>query len=627
GDVNQEAVNVLSQFVQLLQRPGRPDNNTQPSVQNQPSTSGQNARASGNAQSSNIIPNASPAASSSHRIPSSVAQAASAPNHSVEEHRRLFSRQSGGKLLSEEDVHQQEKGAMETPSCSEKLELHQNGLGEKRVSFPVSASAAGVKDLLHETYPQLRQTGGFQFLVSQEKARKQLKVVSHGSCSVEQIRCFGSGRIYIRPLQRSIPLTEGLQDEDLPLGIGERSEVPDDRQTIDGDEQRSVRHSSTSTEHAADTRIGNMQTAHLPDGVASENVADDNGPDSTDAEPSTTDVTNRAENMKEDDEPVHVLRTFVCHFLRGRPLDVQDLTRVLEGETAEIFVSRATLFEDGMDELLGGMGHDPSLPLEVTFTGECARDLGGPRKELLGAMVREIKDCLFVDNGDSTYILREDVVAENRRHYFGAGLVFGYSILQGGPLPSFMQENLLSKLFGDTDGQVLSCAEEQVRDSFSRFGLVELIQKRPSLMYLLRRTACHPLTYPRMVRLFTPRFSEEGSNVRLKEERTYRLYLNYLKEVAAARREHVTLSSILKFATCSEDEPILGFAIQPACASVTACCHAFRHVTPASTNCYWQSVKLFPRTKKRCLPNLIWLFPVNISDWCDGQKIQRQEFR
>lgn len=29
--------------------------------------------------------------------------------------------------------------------------------------------------------------------------------MSHGSCTTERLRCFGTGRIYIRPLQRSIP--------------------------------------------------------------------------------------------------------------------------------------------------------------------------------------------------------------------------------------------------------------------------------------------------------------------------------------------------------------------------------------------------------------------------------------
>ena len=79
-------------------------------------------------------------------------------------------------------------------------------------------------------YPQLQHTGGFQLLVSDDKSRKKLKIVAHGSCSTEEIRCFGTGRIYIRPLQKSIRLSEELhvQEEyevclacDTPVAVSE----------------------------------------------------------------------------------------------------------------------------------------------------------------------------------------------------------------------------------------------------------------------------------------------------------------------------------------------------------------------------------------------------------------------
>ena len=41
------------------------------------------------------------------------------------------------------------KGATEAPSSSEKLVLLENGLGEKRVSFLVSTTAANVKEVLY----------------------------------------------------------------------------------------------------------------------------------------------------------------------------------------------------------------------------------------------------------------------------------------------------------------------------------------------------------------------------------------------------------------------------------------------------------------------------------------------
>ena len=73
--------------------------------------------------------------------------------------------------------------------------------------------------------------------------------------------------------------------------------------------------------------------------------------------------------------------------------------------------------------------HDPSLPLEVTFCGKLAQDSGDPWQEFLGAVFRTIKDNLFVAAEDRQYVLREDVVPENRREYFFAGLMFGKNVV------------------------------------------------------------------------------------------------------------------------------------------------------------------------------------------------------
>ena len=115
-------------------------------------------------------------------------------------------------------------------------------------------------------------------------------------------------------------------------------------------------------------------------------------------------------------------------------------------------------------------------------------------------MLCEIKDCLFVaDSENSTYSLKHDVVAENSRHYYGAGLIFGenylidfsrlhdypgtqncfsltgYSMLQGGPLPCCLNEDLLSKLFVNPATEGLTNAETQLREGLSKFSLVEVL--------------------------------------------------------------------------------------------------------------------------------------------------------
>ena len=131
------------------------------------------------------------------------------------------------------------------------------------------------------------------------------------------------------------------------------------------------------------------------------------------------------------DDPVTVLREFQRRFLRGRLLDLASDSESCEGRTTEIFVSRSNLFEDAVDELLGAEERDFSVPLEVTFTGECAEDYGGPRREFLGAMIREIKERLFQDVNNG-FMLTQDIVSVSKKYYFCAGLVFGkytYTIL------------------------------------------------------------------------------------------------------------------------------------------------------------------------------------------------------
>jgi len=60
------------------------------------------------------------------------------------------------------------------------------------------------------------------------------------------------------------------------------------------------------------------------------------------------------------------------------------------GKTIEIFVSRMNIYKDAMAELVTEPPiEDISFPLEVTFIGEEAADYGGPRKEFLGAVMRD----------------------------------------------------------------------------------------------------------------------------------------------------------------------------------------------------------------------------------------------
>lgn len=208
-------------------------------------------------------------------------------------------------------------------------------------------------------------------------------------------------------------------------------------------------------------------------------------------------------------------------------------TRKCEGKTTEIFVSRYRLFDDAMEEILreDPPAIDCSVPLEVIFTGEGAQDYGGPRQEFLGMVMREIRDKLFKEKGGG-YIIFEKKEALDRKQYYGAALVFGFSLLQGGPLPNFLAEDQLQRIFTKNDLTNLGEAETQFRLGLERFGLVELLNRKPSLLFLFRKTAVLPMTYPKLVKLLDLIFSDEATNRRQREEQTYGLFLNYLKEVS-----------------------------------------------------------------------------------------------
>ncbi|KAK3744050.1 hypothetical protein QZH41_011926 [Actinostola sp. cb2023] len=68
---------------------------------------------------------------------------------------------------------------------------------------------------------------------------------------------------------------------------------------------------------------------------------------------------------------------------------------------------------------------DYSIPLDVTYNGECARDYGGPRGEFLGAIVKAIKDRLFKEHQDEEgFVLMKDITALQKQYYYAAGIFF-----------------------------------------------------------------------------------------------------------------------------------------------------------------------------------------------------------
>ena len=95
-------------------------------------------------------------------------------------------------------------------------------------------------------------------------------------------------------------------------------------------------------------------------------------------------------------EPTEMLRYLQKKIVKGRPLDIIDLSAVLEGDVNYITVDRENILETTFEELKNV--DDPRVTFQVQFYEENGIDSGGPRKEWIRLCNQSIKQKYF-DNG------------------------------------------------------------------------------------------------------------------------------------------------------------------------------------------------------------------------------------
>lgn len=111
-------------------------------------------------------------------------------------------------------------------------------------------------------------------------------------------------------------------------------------------------------------------------------------------------------------EPVMVLKQYQDNFIRARPLDVEREDTPCEGKLIEIFVLRMKILKDEMADFRTSPPIlDLSFALNITFIAKEGTDYGGPSKEFLGAVMRELCDQLFDEAGSEEYMLRNNVTS------------------------------------------------------------------------------------------------------------------------------------------------------------------------------------------------------------------------
>lgn len=92
-----------------------------------------------------------------------------------------------------------------------------------------------------------------------------------------------------------------------------------------------------------------------------------------------------------------------------------------------------------------------------------------------------------------------------------------------------------------------------------------------------------------LTHLLKPQFSATGSNLRVTESTVYQKFVKYTREVAAGRRNEVTLGKILSFVTGVDEEPPLGFTVPPTLTFIERLSHL-----PTSNTCINQLTLSIP---------------------------------
>ena len=251
-------------------------------------------------------------------------------------------------------------------------------------------------------------------------------------------------------------------------------------------------------------------------------------------------------------EPVEILRFLPKKVVTGRALEIDSLSERTEGETNFITVDREKILETTFAEL--DYIENPRLTFQVDFMGEQSTDLGGPRKEWIRMVSREIKAKYF-DQG-----LREGL----SKDYRYVGQMFVIAMLQNGQMPDFLSEAVLQKLVSETEDQCI----KEIQKGLESLGMLSALRKFPQLLYFLRPGGqSRVLTVQTVLHWLKPDFSENGSNAQKFEKEVYQAFVKYLREVAAGRRSSgdvtLSLNHILHLVTGASEEPVLGFHLKP----------------------------------------------------------------
>lgn len=113
-----------------------------------------------------------------------------------------------------------------------------------------------------------------------------------------------------------------------------------------------------------------------------------------------------------------------------------------------IKIRRNRLWDDACTEFSKDFDH--SKPLQVQFVGEDGIDGGGLRREFFSLAIQKAGNLL--EGPSDRKVFRHNLVALNCKKYKILGTIVAFSVIYGGPLPSYLSPPIVHYLLYGHDG-------------------------------------------------------------------------------------------------------------------------------------------------------------------------------
>ena len=168
-------------------------------------------------------------------------------------------------------------------------------------------------------------------------------------------------------------------------------------------------------------------------------------------------------------DPIELIRFLQEKIVTGRALELTSCEEACEGATNFITVDRDRVLETTIREL--EFIDNYRLTFKVDFMGEESVDQGGPRKEWIRLMNRQMKEKYF-DNGLRQYLSKD---------YYYVGVMVGVAMLQDGQMQAFIDDSILQEVLSPNKSDNACIGEMQA--GLEMLGMLSALQQLPMLVH------------------------------------------------------------------------------------------------------------------------------------------------